>query len=355
MAMERSAKSDVQLSEQVSHVDLLPKGKEYMEVNGLIVRGEADGMEICLESMCWHFGGGRNGQWRVDEAVVAQTNFHMVPKGLGTMVDNEFTCNRVDPTDWVGSLEVVQEPDRVIWKAANLQWINRPPYWQLQGEHMGIEFDITLGALGNPTWVYGPWENLAEKGRAGYDQRTWAEGTVTVKGKKYTIENGWGDHGLLIFDEKYQAVEGQRAGYYWVWAWHEKIQTFFWVQPGSGIGHGYAYTEDGREFILKPGEVRVTALDRWTDPVTNLDMPVRWHVSMKTQGLSAEYVLDGCGRGIFAVPSRDGLTARYSFSARGNGRAFLDTGESVALQDMTSYVEWGKSVLPLPSGVPDVG
>lgn len=75
---------------------------------------------------------------------------------------------------------------------------------------------------------------------------------------------------------------------------------------------------------------------------------------MNTPGLVADYVIDGLGRGIFCVPTNQGITARYSFSARGNGQAFLATGERFEFKDMTSYVEWGKSILPLPGGAPDV-
>lgn len=354
MTKQREASSDVLLSEDVSHVDALPKGKDFMEVNGLIVRGEAEGMEVCLEAMLWHFGGGRRGQWRVDEAVAVQTNFHMAPKGQAKVGDNEFISNRVDPTEWPGTLEIEQKPDRNIWRAGNRQWISRPPYWQVKGEHMGVDLDLTLGGMGHASRVYGPWETLAETGRAGYENCCWAEGTITVKGRKYTLENGWGDHGVLTFGEGYQQVEGMRPGYYFVWAWHRKMQIFFWVQPGSGIGSGFAYTDDGREFKFGPGQIRVSPLERWTDPVTSMDVPVRWHVNMNAPGMIADFVIDGQGRGIFCLPTNQGITARYSFSARANGQAFFATGENIELKDMTSFVQWGKSVLPLPGAAPSV-
>lgn len=353
MVSEREAVGDVQLDEDVSRSGLLPKGTDYMEVNGLIVRGECKGMEMFFSSNLWHFGGGKDGQWRVDEAVVNHTNFHMFPKGQGRMVDNEFVCNRVDPTEWPGKLEVVQKPEMNIWQVGNRQFISRPPYWQIKGEHMGVDVDLTLGSIGNATRVYGPWENLAKTGRAGYENRCWAEGTIKVDGKEYTLENGWGDHGVLIFDHRYKQTESMRDGYYYVWAWHEKMQMFFWVQPGSGIGSGFAYAADGREFQIGPGQVRVSVLERWTDPVTSLDMPIRWQVSMNAEGLVVDYIIDALGRGIFCVPTSAGINARYSFSARANGRALLEGADDIEFKDMTSYVEWGKSILPLPGGTPD--
>lgn len=352
MTFKRSAKSNVSLAEDVSHVASLPEGKDFMEVNGLIVRGEADGMEVCLTAMLWHFGGSQSGQWRVDEAVVCQTNFHMVPKGQGKLSDNTFISNRVDPTEWRGKLQVDQQPGVNTWQVGKRQWISRPPYWQIKGEHMGVDLDLTLGGMVDASRVYGPWEDLAKTGRAGYENCCWAEGTITVNGHKYTLENGWGDHGVLTFGEQYDQVEGMRPGYYFVWGWQETMQVFFWVQPGSGIGAGFAYMPDGREFKFGPGQIRVSELERWTDPVTSMDVPVRWHVHMNTSGLVADFVLEGLGRSVFCLPAKKGITARYSFSARGNGRASLASGESVEFNGMTSYVEWGKSILPLPSGAP---
>lgn len=354
MSFKGIAKSDVELAEDRSHIDDLPKGRDVMEVNGLIVRGEAGGCEVCVLAMLWRFGGGPRGQWRVDESALIQTAFHMVPRGRNKMGNNDFIANRLDPLEWSGKkITITQESDRTTWRLGNRQMISRPPYWQVKGEHMGVDLDLTLGGTGNASRIYGPWEALAQNGRAGYETCCRAEGTITVQGRTYTLENGWGDHGVLTFGENYDQVEGMRPGYFYIWAWHEEMQLFFWLQPGSGIGAGFAYMPDGREFKFGPGEIRVSVLERWTDPLTSIDAPTRWHVNMNTAGLVADVILDGVGRSIYCVPVRKGITSRYTFSARGNGRAFLATGESIEFKDMTSYVEWGKSVLPMPGGTLD--
>jgi hypothetical protein len=175
MNYQRAAKSDVVLEEDSSHRSALPVGKDFMEVNGLIARGESEGMEICVLAMIWQLGG---------------------------------------------------------------------------GEHMGVDLDLTLGGTGNAARVYGPWEDLLENGRGGYENCCWAEGTVSVNGHTYTLENGWGDHGVLTFGENYDQVAGMREGYYYVWVWHEDMQLFFWVMPSSGIGSGFAYMPDGRVFLF---------------------------------------------------------------------------------------------------------
>ena len=353
MEYKRAAKSDVLLEEDSSHRSALPDGKDFMEVNGLIVRGEAEGMEICVLAMIWQLGGGADGQWRTDETSLIQTSFHMVPKGQKQITDNAFIGNRLDGAEWSGTHTVTHEADKTIWQLQGRQMISSPPYWQVKGEHMGVDLDLTLGGTANAARVYGAWDDLPTAGRGGYENCCWAEGSVTVNGHKYTIENGWGDHGVLTFGENYDQVAGMREGYYYVWAWHEDMQLFFWVMPSSGIGSGYAYFPDGREYKFGPGEIRVSVLERWTDPMTSIDAPVRWHVNMSTPDMVDDFNVAGVGRSIYCVPVKTGITARYCFSSRATGRAFLANGESVQFDDTTAYVEWGKSLLPFSGGTPE--
>lgn len=352
MKTKRKARSDVQLSEDMSHVAELPPGKDFMECNGTLFMGEAQGYDMCLVALNWHVGGGPKGKWMVDRANIGHTTFQMIPHAERyQMHDNDYIGNRQDAREWVGEIQIVPKSDRVIWKYGKRQFINRPPYWEVKGEHMGVECDLIAGGMGNATRVYGPLAGLKKTLWAGYEQRCWAEGTITVGGKKYTFEKAYAVHDLITFGETYDHMKNMREPYYYIWAIDDTLQTYIWSQPGSGMNYGRVYV-DGQETPFGKGEIAIDELEWWFDPKTGMRIPIRWHVNLNAAGGVVDMNLVAGGRGTFCVMTRNGYTIRHGFLVRANGHAFFPDGRKVPIKDMMTYLEWGRSAMPLEGGAP---
>ncbi|MFH2044657.1 MAG: hypothetical protein ABIK92_05885 [Pseudomonadota bacterium] len=354
MAEKREATSDVQLSEDLSHVAELPKdqGSDFMELNGVLVMGESEGYDIALGVGAWHVGGGRNGKWKADDAMMNQTTLVMVPQDKqGRMHDSFFVGNRLDASEWTGKVQIIQKPDHIIWKAGNRQFISRPPYWEAKGEHLGVDCNLTLGGIGNASRCYGLWPDLPTTTRAGYEQRCWVEGTITVKGKVYTLEKAYGIHDQMTFGHSYDHMELIREPYTYIWCLSGSVQIFLFCMPKAGVSYGRVYVDD-QEIPFSHNEITMDELELWTDPETGMQVPVRWHVNMKSTGGGVDMIVGSGGRGIYCVVNKKGYNMRYGLNARTSGSVVLSDGRSVQIPDILSYVEWGRTVMSLESGAP---
>ncbi|MBU3948028.1 MAG: hypothetical protein KJ826_07395 [Proteobacteria bacterium] len=352
MTKEREARSDVLLFEDMTHVDEMPKGEDFFEDNANLILAESQGYDLCLLPNLWHVGGGKKGNWQVDDVMIVQTNFMMLPKDQrGTMHDNDFIGNRLDPMEWTGEYTIRQEAGKIIWQRGTLQYISRPPYWEIKGDHMGVAYDLILGGLGNTTRSFGAWSDLATTGRAGYDQRCWAEGTITVGGTTYTLEKGYGIHERLTFGNAYDPVKTMRQPYYWVTGMNESIHIYFFALPGEGVSYGRVYIDE-KEIPFGQGEITVDELEFWIDPKTGMRVPIRWHINMNSAGGVVDMNIAAGGRGMFCFQSRTGYTVRNAFLSQANGRAFLPEGNNVPIQDMMTYMEYGRTAMPLEGGAP---
>ena len=353
METKRKAMSDVQLIDDVSHVEQLPPGKDFMECNGTLWMGTAQGYDLCLVVINWHVGGGPKGKWMVDKANIGHTTFQMIPHDERyQMHDNDYIGNRQDAREWEGEkIQITPMSDRVIWKHANREFINRPPYWEVKGEHMGVECDLVAGAMGNCTRVYGPLSDLKKTLWAGYEQRCWGEGTITVGGKKYTFEKAYACHDVMTLGETYDHMKNMREPYYYIWAIDDTIQTYIWRQRGSGVEYSRVYV-DGEETPFGGSEISIDELEWWLDPKTGMSIPIRWHVNLNSARGVVDMNMVAGGRGSFSVMTRNGSTMRHGFLVRANGNAFFPDGRKIPIKDMMTYLEWGRSAMPLESGAP---
>ncbi|MBU3950130.1 MAG: hypothetical protein KJ882_08315 [Proteobacteria bacterium] len=350
MQTEREAKSDVQLFEDMTHLDKLPAGDDFMEDFANLILGESEGYDFCLVPNFWHMGGGKKGKWKVDNVLMVQTTFLMLPQDQrGRMQNNDFIGNRLDPTEWAGAYKIEQTADKIIWQRENIIYVSRPPYWEIKGTHMGVTYDLIMGGMGNTTRTFGAWSDLATTGRAGYDQRCWAEGTISVGGKTYKLKNGYAIHERLTFGHNYDPMESMRTPYYWVVGMNESLHIYFFALPGEKISFGRVYL-DGKEIPFGQGEITIDELELWTDPKTSMQVPIRWHVNMNSAAGVVDMNMTAGGRGIFCFLSRTGYTVRYPFMAQTNGRIFTPDGKNVSINDLTTYVEWGKAAMPLEGG-----
>lgn len=354
MKKERKAWSDVLLEEDLSHRDKLPAGEDFWEQNNNVIIGESQGNDVLVVPCAFRMGGTEPGVWRVDDGMVQLTALVIVPHDQrGKMRDNDFICNRQDPVESTRDFQVAKEGDRVIWKVGNRQYISRPPYWEVKGEHIGVSCDVIMGGLGPCTRYLGPWSELAASGRASYDQACWAEGAITAGGKTYPLEKAFAVHDQVMLGKDWANLPGlfgERGSYYYIWGLSESIQTFQCIVnlAGTVIPDGSVHI-DGRmtNFGRGEGEVAVNEQEWWVDPRTGMYVPVRWHINMNSKEGVLDMNVAAAARSFWGVQWRTGNSMHYSMLCHSNGRFFSPDGGNLSIQDMLTYVEWGSIVMPL--------
>ena len=84
--------------------------------------------------------------------------------------------------------------------------------------------------------------------------------------------------------------------------------------------------------------------------MTHMQVPVKWRFKLNSKDGVVNLDMAASGRGLFTVASRDGTTVRYSFSCQINGEAILADGRKIAIKNVMTYGEWGKTALPVGAG-----
>ncbi|MFH2046239.1 MAG: hypothetical protein ABIK92_13945 [Pseudomonadota bacterium] len=350
--MQREAMSDVQLSEDLNHDVDMPQG-DYMEDFAQLVIAESEDYDLCFIPNLWHVGGGKSGYWQVDKALMIQTTFMMIPKNKrGKIHNNEFIGNRLDPKDWADTdFSIKQVGDSIVWNTKKMEFISRPPYWEIKGDHMGIQYNMLFGGIGKAIRSGGLWEDLPKTLRAGYDHFCWVEGDITVGGKKHVLKNAYGLHERLTFGKTYDPVTSMRKPYNWVLGMNDKYRIYFFVLPGEEkIGQGQISIND-EKLTFGLGDISVKDLELWIDPLTGMQVPCRWEFKLNSKDGKVNLEIAAGGRSIFTVTSHTGTTVRYAYSCIINGQAIFADGRKADINDVMAYMEWGKSSFPLQAGI----
>ncbi|MDD5093923.1 MAG: hypothetical protein PHV74_06040 [Dehalococcoidia bacterium] len=354
MTSRRKAVTNVTLEDQLSYKDKLPKGQSYFENNALFLMGETSDHLISVVSCIFRAGGGLTGPWQVDDVYKLQTTFVVEPKGqTDKMHDNEFIGNRTWATDhWRGG-GVRQTKDEVVWYLQNREIVCRPPYWEMKGEHLGVECDLVFGGLGDASYHKGKYADLAKNGLAGYEQPMWVEGSIKAQGKTYTLTKGFG------VQEKFtqpawdlaQVLTG--TPYYWCWWASDNIRIFIYYFPSMGRTYSHVVVDE-KEVVFHDekgsSNIILDELEYWIDPKTRMQVPVKWHFNLASKNGVIDLHVAASSRTYYGYLTKSGPTIHYGLHAHSKGQLFLSDGRVIPLNNMMTYMENGWCAIPLPSG-----
>jgi hypothetical protein len=312
-----------------------------------------EGEEISLVSCIFRVGGGKNGPWQVEDKFVGQTTFLVSPKDhTGGMHNNEFIGNRTWATDDWTTGQVIQDKDSVTWKLGNKKIVCRPPYWELKGEHMGIEFDLLLTGIGDAAYHKGKYVDFATNGLAGYEQPLAVEGTITAQGKTYNLikEKSFGCQEKFTQPAWDLAKVLTGETYYWVWWANENVRIFIYSYPSVGKSYSFV-TVDGKEVNFSENgksNIKMEELEFWVDPKTRMRVPIKWHFNMASANGVIDLDVAAASRTFYGYLSESGATMHYGLHSHSEGKFSFPDGRTIPLKDMRSYVEHGWCAIPLP-------
>lgn len=350
MNESRKATSDVSVRDEMSHFQELPREhreEHFQDHIGLAVFGKSGGNDIMMCSTIYHIGGKR---WGLEDGAVQQTNLIIAPSDQRTMKNNDFVGNRMDPMRNYENFEVVEEKDRVTWKIGDRRIIARPPYWELKGEHLGVDVDLTIGGIGKSIPYHGLWDGLASHGVAGNEHLGWAEGTITYAGATHTLDEAWAVRERTCMGKGWDVLSllGYNYGYLWGWCFSDAIKIFCFAQPESGHFSGRVFTGDQIVDFGK-GEITVDVLESWKDPLTGVTYPTHWDIRMKSAQGTVEMDVNTWSRALFGFHLTPGYTTHHCALGRTRGRFVFPDGRAIPIDDSLSYFEQGKAT-PLGIG-----
>ncbi len=346
----RKAESDVKLEEELSYRDRLPEGSSFYEFSGALILGEAQGHDIAFISMPINVGGP---VWLVEDTFFVQTQFIAIPQESPiVMRDIETVGNRNFPTEWpAGGTHIIQKDDAVIWEVGNRRHICRPPYWEIKGEHIGVDCDILMGGLGNAASTFGDWADVNTTQRAGLDQPCWAEGTFKVGGTTYTLEKAYGVHERLLWGDISDYPQTFKdAPYFWIWVVSDSIRASAFICPKLNYGFAHVHAE-GKEIPFSVEDIGLTPLEWWVDPKNQMYVPHRWHLNMNSENGVFDVELTAGSRLLFNYATRSGVTTHHGMVGRANGRFFFTDGHSMSVENVQMWVEQGYTTIPFGPGV----
>ena len=345
--------TNVTLEEQLSYKDKIPAGMDFLENNGFMIMGETEeGEHFSFVSCIMRVGGSKDGCWSTEDSFKGQTTFLVTPKDLPAgMNNNDFIGNRTWATDNWEPAEITQTEDAVIWKLGNRVHICRPPYWEIKGEHMGIEFDLLLTGIGEAAYHKGSYDDLEKNNIAGYEHPLRAEGTIKANGKTYTLvkEKSFGCQENFIQPAFDLAAILRGETYYWVWWASEDVRIFIYHYPQMNKTYSHVtYKNEEIEFAENgQSKIKMDELEYWIDPKTRLQVPIKWHFNMESANGVIDMDIEASSRTFYSYLTKSGATMHYGLHSESKGEMKLTDGRNIPLKDMHTYVEHGWAAIPL--------
>lgn len=340
---------EVTLADEDSHLGELSEddlAEHFQDHLGIGVFGRAGGKDILVTSTLYHVGGR---VWSLAEAGIIHTNFILADPANRKMHNNEFVGNRFDPIAAANDFGIERRDGAVIWRIGDRQTICRPPHWEIKGEHLGVNVDIRLTAIGKALPYRGAWEKLAETKIAGNELLARAEGTVTYDGETHVLEDAWAVRERMCLGPGRDVISllSNTPGYLWGWVFSDAFKMFCHAVGDTGKYAARVYVgDDITEF--GPDETFIEALEHWTDPASNVTYPVRWRIEVRSDDATLNLETGVWSRCLFGFYQRHGFSLHMGALGRASGKYVSDVSGEILIDDVTAYFDQGKAT---PLGV----
>lgn len=339
----KKASSDVILADEGPQFQQLSQDhltEHFGDHVGIGVFGKAGDKDILFVCTIYHIGGRA---WGIEDGALMQTDLVVSPSdGDRVMHNNDFVANRLDPIASFDDFEISQSDSAVTWKAGNRQIVCRPPYWEVKGEHMGVDVNLLISGNGPAIPYHGTWDKLAEAGVAGNEQLGTAQGTVSYQGETYSLDEGWAVRERTCLGKDYNVPKllGGKSGYIWGWVFSDALKVFCFAQGGSGHFAGRVFLGD--EIIDYAEEhTTVEVVDSWTDPQTMAQQATAWTLIMDSDKGRLELNVRTWSRYLFGFHLVDAYTTHTGALGRSSGRFSAPDGLEIILEDKIAYFEQG--------------
>jgi len=170
-------------------------------------------------------------------------------------------------------------------------------------------------------------------------------GTVTAKGKTFTITDGHAIHERILM----AGVVPPRLDYMggrgspWINSWGEQL-SFFILTEDTSTNSMFMITIDDESFVIQGNEYAWTEeLDHWLDPKTNQVNPRTWRVRAIMEKGTLDATVTAYGRWFYTWVRRGGIILVHTFMAD-SVATFTRKNGSVVEEKHVAMVEYMRTL-----------
>jgi hypothetical protein len=320
--------------------------EEWYENQYILVMGEIGDYDFLFAPTIVIYKCPKGGGYKlIEDGIRNAMHFIMLPKATrGKMLDNDYVMR--DQPPWAApsrdELVVTREEDRVIWKSKDMEFIDRPPYWDVKGSVQGIEWDIKAHSIHPGIWYLGNFNEIEQNMSAGIDEYIQAEGTITVDGTKYEITQGGGLYEHVALPGWDEVSLLKPGGYLWLCGYSDDIQIFLFVMPGIESYRGKVIVDGKATYFEGREQVFIDAREVWTDPRSSIVTAVKWAIRMKSDEGDLDVMVSSGGRTFSVNCYSNGYLDRFYHLAMTEGNYKTADGRTLPIENVRMCVDDAK-------------
>ena len=314
---------------------------EFWQENAYTFVGTSNGMDFMLYTRVCIISGQEGGTWPHNgQRVEHTTELIMVPsERRGDMSEHNFIASGIHPSllRQKAELSVIERPDSVTWSIDGRVYEATPTNWRVQGEHAGVELDLTFEPILPALW---PWGRSKDPSVVPiwYDTMCAVTGTITVAGQTFPIAaHGLREHMTVGPQINNIANNSPYDPIYWDYLVSPDISVLFFRYPGPGQDVASVHT-GGEDIYFGTGEITHTVLDHWADRRSGLSIPSKWNLVLASPRGTLVLDIAAHGRAFLPWVMTPGLRLEIWILATANG-SFVDAdGKKTLLEDQLMVV-----------------
>lgn len=346
----------ITLADEGSHFDSLavPSSEtDLWEETALGVVAESGEYDVLLWAAGYALFGNGKGLWGPGASAQREIQLIVVPKSQrGTMSDNNFVRVGWTPTERLDGdrFSVTQAEDSVCWDFDGLRFISSPPTWKLEGKAGDAEFDLKYTQKGTPLWNWGPFDKAHESDRAGYDVFVGVEGSIKTSAHSLELTNGYGVREHIITGQSNDPVTNLPAPnwMWWLYSIKDDVKINFF-QPRDGFMLGFVKYGEQEQVNISPaagtGTIEFEVLEKWEDPRTAMNLPVKWRLKMTYGETSVDVRIAAHGRAYSFWPTSTGTRMYCYLLSTMTGDVNLPDGRSIRLENQPTVNSFCRTIL----------
>jgi hypothetical protein len=349
----RHSHSGVTLEDEGTHFEALAKPSsenDLWEETALGLVAESADHDVLLWAAGYALFGNGKGIWGAGASAEREIQLIVVPKSArGRMSDNDFVRVGWTPTERLHGSEftVTEDADSVVWDFNGLRFVAQPPVWRLEGKAGDAEFDLRYDQNGTPLWNWGAFAQAAESDRAGYDAFVSANGTIRTSAHDLEITDGYGIREHILTGQSNDPTTNLPAPnwMWWLYTIKDDVKINFF-QPRDGLQLGFVKHGDEQINITPAtGRLDFQVTEKWEDPRTAMNMPVKWHLSMDGDGCRVDVDIAAHGRAYSFWPTAHGTRMYCYLLSTMNGTVNLPDGRVVTLENHLTVNSFCRTIL----------
>lgn len=346
----------ITLEDEGTHFESLAlpsSSTDLWEETALGVVAESGDYDVLLWAAGYALFGNGKGIWGPGASAQREVQLIVVPKSArGTMSDNNFVRVGWTPTERLEGeqFSVTKDENSVTWDFDGLKFISQPPTWKLEGKAGDAEFDLHYSQKGSPLWNWGPFAKAHESDRAGYDVFVGVEGSIKTSAYNLELTDGYGVREHIITGQSNDPVTNLPSPnwMWWLYAIKDDVKVNFF-QPRDGMTLGFVKYGEQEQVNINPvvgaGTTRFEILEKWEDPRTGMNLPVKWHLQMANGETSVDVRIAAHGRAYSFWPTSTGTRMYCYLLSTMTGEIKLPDGRTIQLENQLTVNSFCRTIL----------